>query len=111
MSNILITQMSEAEFRFMMKQVFIEVVQGSSLIRSPEESCAILTMNQAVAFLGISKATLYYYTSKNLIPFSKQGKRCYFSKPDLLAWLQAGRIKTVSERLSDANQYLTSNKK
>ena len=43
-----------------------------------------LNMDEAALYLGISKNTLYGYTSRGILPFHKlQGRRVYFSVDDL----------------------------
>ena len=49
----------------------------------------LLTVDEAVEYLRISKNTLYGYTSKGCIPRIKQGKRVLFRKSQLDAWLDA----------------------
>lgn len=49
----------------------------------------LLTVDEAVEYLRISKNTLYGYTSKGCIPHIKQGKRVLFRKSQLDAWLDA----------------------
>ena len=51
------------------------------------------TMNakQAAAFIKVSMPTLYEKTSKNKIPYLKNGGGLIFSKSELEVWLRAGR--------------------
>jgi excisionase family DNA binding protein len=49
----------------------------------------LLTVDEAVDYLRISKNTLYGYTSQGRIPHIKQGKRVLFRKSQLDAWLDA----------------------
>ncbi len=110
MSNV-IFQMTEADLRSLIKQSLTEVFQNSSLLKSKEDMNEIFTIDQAANFLSLSKPTIYYYTSKNLIPFSKQGKRVFFSKSDLISWIKAGRQKTITERMVEVKSYLSENRK
>ena len=50
-----------------------------------------LTVGQAADFLKLKKNTIYYMTSKNLIPHLKRGKYLYFFKQDLIEWLRDSR--------------------
>lgn len=110
MSNHSLHLTSDEELLSKIKQVVTEVLQNSSFGKKSEETNTIFTIDQASSFLGLSKPTIYYYTSKNLIPFMKRGKRIYFSKLDLHSWLQAGRQKTISERMEGVNIYLSQGK-
>lgn len=65
-----------------------------------------LTITEAAEFLGLSKQTIYGFTSRNLIPYSKPGKRIYFLKADLLNYLKEGRRKSHREIEIVAENYL-----
>jgi excisionase family DNA binding protein len=71
----------------------------------------LLTIQQAGEFLNLSVPTLYGYVQRAEIPVSKKGKRLYFSKSELLEWVQEGRKKTVSEIEADAGSNLGKTKK
>ena len=57
----------------------------------------LLNVREAARFLGNAVASLYGRTSKNEIPFYKRGKKVYFKKSELLAWIEQGRVKSQSE--------------
>lgn len=65
-----------------------------------------LTIQQAGDFIKLTVPTIYSLVSRNNIPFSKKGKRLYFSKSDLSNWIKEGRNKTVSELGKEAHSYL-----
>jgi len=50
-----------------------------------------LTVGQAADFLNLKKNSIYYMTSKGLIPYFKRGKYLYFFKNDLIEWLRDSR--------------------
>jgi excisionase family DNA binding protein len=56
-----------------------------------------MTIDEACLFLNLAKPTIYSLTSKRKIPFIKKGKKLYFKKMDLEAWLNEGKKKTFSE--------------
>ncbi len=57
-----------------------------------------LTLAEAAIYLHISKPTLYKMTSQSLIAHSKpNGKKCYFLKADLDAYLTRNRVSTREE--------------
>ncbi len=66
----------------------------------------LLTIDEAAEFLNLSKATLYSYTQRNAIPFSKLSKRLYFSQVELTEWIKLGRKKTLIEIAAEADSYL-----
>jgi hypothetical protein len=48
------------------------------------EADQLLTIRQAGELIKLTVPTLYGYVSRNEIPFSKKGKRLYFSKQQLI---------------------------
>lgn len=72
----------------------------------------ILTIEEAAEFLSVSKSYLYKQTSAQAIPHYKPtGKRCYFKRNELEAWILAGRISTKSEIAQRANAYCLKTRK
>lgn len=65
-----------------------------------------LSVSEAAEFLKISKSTLYGKVSDRLIPFMKKGQRLYFDRQELIAWLQAGKQKTLEEIEGEVNNSL-----
>lgn len=57
--------------------------------QAPKEGDALLTIDEAAAYLKIAKKTLYQYTSRRIIPYIKPGKHLLFKKADLLTWLNS----------------------
>lgn len=53
----------------------------------------VLTSEETARYLGISKNYLYQLTMRKVIPFYKPlGKRCYFNRREIEAWLQSNKI-------------------
>lgn len=72
----------------------------------------ILTIEEAAEFLSVSKSYLYKQMSAQAIPHYKPtGKRCYFKRSELEAWILAGRISTKSEIAQRANAYCLKTRK
>jgi len=70
-----------------------------------------LPIEAAAEFLNLSKPTIYSKVSRGELPYSKRGKRLYFFKSELLAYLKQGHQKTNSEIEAEAHTYLRTNKK
>ena len=67
----------------------------------------IFNFNDACQFLDYSKSYLYKLTSSRQIPHYKpHGKKLYFKRIDLEAWLLRNRIKTADEIERDAIDYV-----
>ena len=66
---------------------------------------AVLTSDEAAAYMGISKSYLYKLTMKGAVPHYKpMGKMCYFNRNELEKWLQQNRIATAQEIKDEANR-------
>jgi predicted DNA-binding transcriptional regulator AlpA len=55
---------------------------------------------------GLAKSTLYDLVCKKEVPYMKRGKKLYFSRLELLTWIQEGRRATRSELETQATQFL-----
>lgn len=70
----------------------------------------ILKVDEACAFLGISKNYLYKLTHRHQIPFSHpNGKLIYFERTYLMAWMRRNRVPSNDELESSALDYVTRN--
>ena len=70
-----------------------------------------LTFNEAAEYLDISKSYLYKLTCKNKISHYKpQGKRVYFTKSELDAWLLRNRVSTLEDIEQKAVNYMAENR-
>jgi excisionase family DNA binding protein len=67
----------------------------------------ILTIEEAVDFLGLSKSRLYKMTSNKEIPHYKPGgKVTYLKRTDLEEWVFSNRIGSVEELYNDSYKHL-----
>lgn len=62
-----------------------------------KQSHEYLSIAEAAAYLRLPINTLYSYCHQNTIPYHKRGKRSYFLKSDLDAWMASNRQKSVKE--------------
>lgn len=63
----------------------------------------IMTVDEAAAFLSLSKHAIYHKTSTREIPHFKKGKRVYFNRQALLAWVQDQYQRTQSEIVAETS--------
>ena len=84
------------------------------LLKSQQNICAPsdrpMSISEAAKFINLSVPTLYGLVSKRTIPFSKVGKRLYFSEADLTSWIKTGRKQTCNEMTSQPAIVLMNNK-
>lgn len=67
-----------------------------------DEGGDLLTIEEAGELLRLSKATMYSKCSLRELPYMKRGKRLFFSREELLAYLKTGRKRTLDEIQADA---------
>ncbi len=70
----------------------------------------ILTLDEAVEYMGVSKSFLYKLTSKGKIShFKPNGKRVFFKRADLNDWMLTNKSETIDELESQTLNYLNRN--
>jgi excisionase family DNA binding protein len=71
----------------------------------------VMNVEEVAKYLSVRPSTIYKMTSSFEIPFSKTGKRLYFQKSEIDAWLHKARRKTNAEIEEEATNYVISRKK
>ena len=66
----------------------------------------VFDIKEATAYLKLSKSTMYRMTMDREIPHYKVGKRLYFRKDELDAWINKGKVETQEEISEQADQFL-----
>lgn len=103
-NNLSLEQLPKAVFQLYEKLNSIENILLNQ--SNQPESDQLLTIQQAGEYIKLTPPTIYGLVSKNTIPYSKKGKRLYFSKLQLMEWIQQGRRKTIDEVNAEANTYI-----
>lgn len=68
---------------------------------------SVLNFNEACRYLDVSPSHLYKLTSTHKVPhFCPQGKKLYFNRIELDAWLQRNRQFSNAEIDQQASEYL-----
>lgn len=67
----------------------------------------LLTIQEAASLLALSKHTLYNKVNKNELPYMKKGKRLYFSRVELMAYIKSGKISSIQEIQEESFNYLS----
>jgi excisionase family DNA binding protein len=60
-------------------------------VKTPSDSDEYFDFLEMCDFLGIAQSTGYQRVSRGEIPHFKKGRRLYFKKSELLAWVESGR--------------------
>ena len=71
----------------------------------------LFTAKEVVNYLDISVNTLYGMTMNKKIPYSKVGKKLYFSKIEIDNWIKKFRRKTMEEINEEAIAYVLKTKR
>jgi excisionase family DNA binding protein len=80
--------------------------QQESQGQNPSTEGKFLTVPEAAQFLGLAIQTIYGLISRKQIPYMKRQKRVYFSRAELTAWIESGRIKTRDEIAAESHPIL-----
>jgi len=72
------------------------------VIRLPEKE--LLTVADVSQMLHLSEGTIYNKTSKQEIPCFKKGRRVYFDKKEIDAWIREDRRKTKKQLQTEADR-------
>ena len=71
-------------------------------------SFQLMSCQEAASYLKVSKSHIYKLTSQDQIPHYKpNGKKVYFNKGDLDAWIKHGRVLTKEEVSEVADVWLS----
>ncbi|MBK9391750.1 MAG: helix-turn-helix domain-containing protein [Bacteroidetes bacterium] len=93
----------------------IENLIKQKQFNSPSEEQSVIqqtmNLNQAAAYISLSKQTMYHHTSTRSIPHYKAGKRIYFKKAELDQWLTKNRIMSRDEIEQEATNYIIKHKR
>lgn len=86
MNNFVLISLSKDELKDIVRDAF----KGELNLKHEKD---LMTANEAIDFLSISKSCLNEWKSNGVIPYKKLGKRIYFSKSE------------ITEALKDAGNY------
>jgi excisionase family DNA binding protein len=105
MENLVFTQLSITEVRELFREELANFFAENTIGENKTDLDDISGIDLAVELTGLAKPTIYSLCSERKIPHSKQGKRLYFSRQDLLEWIKNGKRKTQSEIAIEADNY------
>jgi excisionase family DNA binding protein len=71
----------------------------------------VLNLDQAAEYVSLSKSAIYKKTSQRNIPHFKQGKKLYFKRSELDAWLTDLKVSTNEEIEKEAINYINMKRK
>ncbi len=104
MQNVIFTQLSVPEVQQLFREELVKFFTEQSH-KQQTEADEIGGIDLAVEITGKAKPTIYGLVHSRKIPHSKRGKQLYFSRKELLDWIQSGKRKTASEIRAGAENY------
>lgn len=82
--------------------VFKSVMSALAVNNMPGASSPIqanpVGVDRACTVTGLKKSTIYFLSSKGLIPCQKRGKRLYFFETELIEWIRSGKNQSAQKR-------------
>lgn len=81
------------------------------IIHTTPDVKEVLNLNQAAEYVSLSKSAIYKKTSQRNIPHFKQGKKLYFKRRELDAWLTDLKVSTNEEIEKEATNYINMQRK
>ena len=90
------------------EQLLLQILGKGGATVNPNE---YVNIDEAAKILSLSKQTIYGLTHRMEIPHCKRGKRLYFSRVELNAWIATTRRKTVGEIEQEAINYMSNRKR
>ncbi|QQL49883.1 helix-turn-helix domain-containing protein [Mucilaginibacter ginkgonis] len=96
MESLTFDQLPQAVGELLEKVSKIEDILNQDHAENKEPE-GLFSITQAAKFLNLSISTIYGKVCRREIPVSKQGKRLYFNKTELLEWVKSGRKRTLVE--------------
>jgi excisionase family DNA binding protein len=109
MTKITFEELPSAVFQLHEKLINIEQILLNHKHGQTHED-QILTIQKAAELINLSISTIYGLVQRRAIPVSKQGKRLYFSRDELLTWIKQGRKKTTKEISEEADAFIAKRK-
>lgn len=89
-----------------MTQNDINAIADMVVAKLQNASKDVLTLDEAAAYMGVSRSQMYQLTHNREIPHSKpRGKMCYFKRSDLYDWMMSNPVATSEELADRANEY------
>jgi len=67
-------------------------------ISADDQPTDVINAEEAAAFLGVDRNTVYDFANRGVIPHQRLGKRLLFRRGTLVAWLDASLCKATSTR-------------
>jgi excisionase family DNA binding protein len=103
MTETILVAFSKHEFKELLKGTIQELLLEQATPQGRQHAAhEYLSMTEAAQYLQIPQSTLYQFCAMRRLPYVKRGKRNYFLRSDLDAFMGADRRKSVKEIEAEA---------
>jgi excisionase family DNA binding protein len=107
MNTTTFTQLSETDIRALLRAELESFFQGKFLTPAKQEEMAAFGgIELAVAVTQLKKPTIYALVQRREIPHMKKGKKLYFNREELKAWIESGRKPTSADIKGQAEAFM-----
>ncbi len=105
MNTAIFTQLSENEVRALVRTELESFFADRTTDHAPKNNLPDLGgIDMAVEVTGLAKPTIYAAVQRREIPHMKKGKKLYFKRSELQAWIESGRKPTTADIESVADR-------
>ena len=87
-------------------ECLLQTISECLFAKTEKDSKEFLTLIEAADFLDLSKSSVYSKVSQGMITHIKKGKRLYFSKEDLISYLNQGKVPSIQQLTSSISNSL-----
>ncbi len=105
MDNLILTTLTRDELQVLLIDTVNACLQNYSARPDAPAPQKIFALAQFCEYTGLTKQTVYKLTSAQKVPHSKRGKRLYFDREKVDAWLLENKVATQAEIQEKATDY------
>jgi len=109
MENKQFYMLSEEGIKVLAEQITENIRKAITPSNSSTED-VFINIDETAKLIDLAKPSVYGLVHQNKIPYHKKGKRLYFLKSEIMAWLKSGKHQTSNEIADKADAYLLKNK-
>jgi excisionase family DNA binding protein len=106
MDNLILTTLTRDELQVLLIDTVNACLHNYSARPDAPAPQKILSLAEFCDYAGLTKQTAYKLTSAQKVPHSKRGKRLYFDREKVDAWLLENQVATQTEINQKSKDYL-----
>lgn len=108
--DVILTAMSKDELATLVAHQLDLAFQRYVHQSESRATSKIMSLAEFCEYAGLTKQTAYKLTSAQKVPHSKRGKRLYFDREKVDAWLLENQVATQAEIQERASAHLSKNR-